>query len=553
MKRIIVLLLLGFTFIKSVYSFTLSIDTNHVRINGSAAAALDVSPASPDDYTYEWSANIGNISGSGVNVTYNAPATKGIATISVDIKEGVNTVGQESVRTLVYKQFIIMKGDDMGFANWLPGSNYVRVGWKEYLDYMEYEAYEKSSLGLMTGTLEAANATYKNYLIDLAGSGYFELWHHGHLHENFTTFTAQEQLDLLTLGNNLSESELGITLYGFGSPGNKNNADTVWAMNQRPEKKYYFFGPAGFNGMSFVNSALDRIMVETAEQHIDYAMYLTEYAASVDEKCQVIQMHPPGWQNDGPGYYDLTEWDKIIQHLKSEGVTNILPYEYYRLLNEPAYIPPDPGDTTPPADISNVNDGTGPGPDIDSTSLTTELSANWTASSDPENGISRYDYCIGTSPGDTNIVDWASTSNGTVRSVTESGFSLTVGVTYYFTVKAVNGIGLESNPISSDGQLAGEGSGLPGDDINVKVYPNPFSSAKGNFMSFSIDSTGGGEVRIYTISGKLVKKLQIGAGESEVDWDVLNEEGNSITAGLYMYSVTDAEENKKTGKIVIIQ
>jgi hypothetical protein len=319
---------------------------------------LDVSPASPGDYTYEWSVNIGNISGSGVNVTYNAPATKGIATISVDIKEGGNTVGQESVRTLVYKQFIILKCDDMAFADWLPDTYYMRGGWKAYLDYMEYEAYEKSSIGLLTGTLEAANAAYKNHLIGIDSRGYFELWYHGHDHENFTTFTAQEQLDLLTLGNNLAESELGVTLYGFGSPGNQNNADTVLAMNQCPEKKYYFFGPAGFNGLSFVNSTLDRIMVETAEQHIDYAMYLTEYAASVDEKCQIIQIHPPWWENDGPGYYDMVEWDKIIQHLKSEEVTIILPYEYYRLLNEPAYIPSDPGsvDTTPPGNISSVND-----------------------------------------------------------------------------------------------------------------------------------------------------------------------------------------------------
>jgi flagellar hook assembly protein FlgD len=91
------------------------------------------------------------------------------------------------------------------------------------------------------------------------------------------------------------------------------------------------------------------------------------------------------------------------------------------------------------------------------------------------------------------------------------------------------------------------------EEIDAKAYPNPCSSSKGNSMKFSVDSTTGGEVRIYTISGKLVKELLIGAGESEVNWDVLNEEGNNIKSGLYIYSITDGDGNKKTGKLAITQ
>jgi hypothetical protein len=70
-------------------------------------------------------------------------------------------------------------------------------------------------------------------------------------------------------------------------------------------------------------------------------------------------------------------------------------------------------------------------------------------------------------------------------------------------------------------------------------------------MKFSIDGTGGGEVKIFTISGKLVKKILLGAGENDAIWDVLNEDGNSITTGLYIYSITDGKGNKKTGKLAI--
>jgi hypothetical protein len=209
-------------------------------------------------------------------------------------------------------------------------------------------------------------------------------------------------------------------------------------------------------------------------------------------------------------------------------------------------------DDTPPGDIAWINDGTTPGPggDIDSTDSTTQLSANWAQSTDNESGISGYKYAIGDTPGSTGVVSWTNT-NGT--SVTRTGLTLTVGKTYYFSVKAVNWAGLESNPINSDGQLAeeGSGSGLPGDDINVKVYPSPYNPSAGSSMRFSVGDTTGGEVKIYTLSGKLVKELLIGAGESEVDWDVLNEDGNSIATGLYLYTITDSDGNKKTGKLAI--
>lgn len=82
------------------------------------------------------------------------------------------------------------------------------------------------------------------------------------------------------------------------------------------------------------------------------------------------------------------------------------------------------------------------------TNSTTELSASW-VSSDPESGIAQYIYCIGTRPGESNIVRW--TSTGTQSSVTHTGLTLIEGRTYYFTVRAQNGQGLWSEPGSSSG------------------------------------------------------------------------------------------------------
>lgn len=105
-------------------------------------------------------------------------------------------------------------------------------------------------------------------------------------------------------------------------------------------------------------------------------------------------------------------------------------------------------DFTVPSTIATVNDGTGA--DISITNNGTQLSANWTTSTDVNSGILRYEYAIGTTAGGTNIVNW--TNNGSATSVTRTGLSLTHNTTYYFSVRAVNGAGLVSSVASSNGQ-----------------------------------------------------------------------------------------------------
>lgn len=105
-------------------------------------------------------------------------------------------------------------------------------------------------------------------------------------------------------------------------------------------------------------------------------------------------------------------------------------------------------DFTAPSAIATVNDGTGS--DISVTNNGTQLSANWTASSDANSGILRYEYAIGTTAGGTNIVNW--TNNGTATSVTRTGLTLSNGAIYYISVRAVNNAGLISTVKTSNGQ-----------------------------------------------------------------------------------------------------
>lgn len=100
-------------------------------------------------------------------------------------------------------------------------------------------------------------------------------------------------------------------------------------------------------------------------------------------------------------------------------------------------------DATPPTKPVVTDDG------ASQTSHDT-LHAAWT-SSDPESGLAKYEYCIGTSAGQMDVVNWSDV--GSATSVTKSGLALQEGSRYYISVRATNNVGLVSEVGPSDGIL----------------------------------------------------------------------------------------------------
>ena len=130
------------------------------------------------------------------------------------------------------------------------------------------------------------------------------------------------------------------------------------------------------------------------------------------------------------------------------------------------------GDITPPTTITTVNDGLTT--DIDVIYTATTLSANWTASTDPQSDILAYYYAIGTGKSTenqmTNLVSW--TNVGTNTSVNRNSLNLTIGTTYYFSVYAVNGEFMHSSTTTSNGQFvsASIDNTPPLWDVSAQVY-----------------------------------------------------------------------------------
>ena len=106
---------------------------------------------------------------------------------------------------------------------------------------------------------------------------------------------------------------------------------------------------------------------------------------------------------------------------------------------------------------------------------------------------------------------------------------------------------------------------VPGNDLfitDVYNYPNPFiSSTTFTFQRNSISSPIDVAVKIYTISGRLIKNLEVKSlmeNFVKIDWDGRDEDGNHIANGTYLYKInvrsTDGSFNKSVlGKLAVLR
>ena len=157
-------------------------------------------------------------------------------------------------------------------------------------------------------------------------------------------------------------------------------------------------------------------------------------------------------------------------------------------------------DWTKPS-VFTVNDGTGS--DIDSTHDAGTISANWTVAQDSNSAISNYFACVGTSPGNDDEIPWF--NNDTLTHFTKSGLSLNRGTSYFVSVAAMNGAGLISDTIVSDGLFIQEPLGIIKNGYSKKdflVYPVPVKNA---LWVKTKDREITNPPEIITLSGKQVK------------------------------------------------
>ena len=90
--------------------------------------------------------------------------------------------------------------------------------------------------------------------------------------------------------------------------------------------------------------------------------------------------------------------------------------------------------------------------------------------------------------------------------------------------------------------------GTPTGNIEeVIAFPNPFVIREGNEV-LSFNYNGNASVRIYTVSGELVRETDI-----NIPWDGKNQRNENVAPGVYLFLLTDEDGSVGRGKILLIR
>ncbi len=87
---------------------------------------------------------------------------------------------------------------------------------------------------------------------------------------------------------------------------------------------------------------------------------------------------------------------------------------------------------------------------------------------------------------------------------------------------------------------------------NVFTYPNPYHPETGDGTLTFANLTRQAEITIMTSQGIVIKKLYEKDGDGGAKWDLTDQHGNPVAAGIYIYYVT-SENSTATGKLAILR
>jgi hypothetical protein len=91
--------------------------------------------------------------------------------------------------------------------------------------------------------------------------------------------------------------------------------------------------------------------------------------------------------------------------------------------------------------------------------------------------------------------------------------------------------------------------------LHLKNYPNPFNNL--TKIQFHLDNPDNIEVNIFDITGKLVKTIlkrqELNSGLQSFTWDSRNNQGNTVSSGVYFLIVTVGTKTSYQNKILLLR
>jgi hypothetical protein len=90
---------------------------------------------------------------------------------------------------------------------------------------------------------------------------------------------------------------------------------------------------------------------------------------------------------------------------------------------------------------------------------------------------------------------------------------------------------------------------------SISNYPNPFNPSTTILFNLNTDNVENTELVIYNLKGQKVKQLindQLSAGQHTTVWNGFNDEGKSVTSGVYFYKLK-AGNFEQTKKMILMK
>ena len=132
-------------------------------------------------------------------------------------------------------------------------------------------------------------------------------------------------------------------------------------------------------------------------------------------------------------------------------------------------------------------------------------------------------------------------------------------LSYEFVILEVNGasceFGLDNIYWSCGGEiLKVPNINVPANNFKLKDnYPNPFNPL--TTISYELLTNEKVNIVIYDLVGKKITTLSSGfqtAGSKNVNWNATNNQGQSVSAGVYLYTI-EAGEFRQTKKMILLK
>ena len=144
-------------------------------------------------------------------------------------------------------------------------------------------------------------------------------------------------------------------------------------------------------------------------------------------------------------------------------------------------------------------------------------------------------------------------NNGNIPNANEFAYSPVVNGEYNVEVFFLSGCPTFSNPYNFINELGMMVKLIPNEYTISQNYPNPFNPF--TTLSYGLPEDAMVNITIYDMMGRKINTLVSShqtAGFKSIQWDATNNQGQPVSAGVYLYSIQTGQFSQ-TKKMVLLK